>query len=133
MIPSSISIETVLDTTRRVPFGAMDRHALITFLQGARDRQLDLTLDGSFEHAEKTLADGFVMLVAPSLAAQFVFINADAGKGWLGRQKCNVLTYKSDLDELEYFAGPVLPSLLRAMVGVNNLYRDAGLLRGAGI
>ena len=66
-----------------MPFGAIDQHALIMFLQGARDRQLDLTLDCLPEHAEKTLADGFVMLIAPSLSAQFVFINADAGKGWL--------------------------------------------------
>lgn len=133
MIPSGISIEVVLQITRRIPFGSRDRRALQVFIDGARKRRLDLTFGCDPAHAQSTLSDGFVALVAPSLAARFVFINADAGKGWLGAQKANVLAYTSDLHPVEYYAGPVRPSLLRALVGVSNLYRQAGLLKGAGI
>ena len=76
------------------------------------------------------LQEGILTPRSYDLQTDFIFVNVDAGRGFFGGQKTKVLTFTSDIDRNQYFPGPVLSSLLRALVGINNLYRAAGLLKG---
>lgn len=77
--------------------------------------------------------EGCLLLQSQDLETDFALINVDAGRGFFGGQKRRVLTYTSDIYRDQFSPGPVLGSLIRALVGINNLYRAAGILHGAAL
>ena len=89
---------------------------------------LDFRLASNGPEVIEMMNEGLVYLESRDLEVEILIVNVDAGKGFFGRQKTNVLTYTSDIYRGEFSAGPVLSGLLRALVGVNNLYRAAGHL-----
>ena len=123
------SFETIYNTTRRLPFSAVDAEQMRAHLQITNRNGLDLSIE-DISDLEEMLQEGILTPRSYDLQTDFIFVNVDAGRGFFGGQKTKVLTFTSDIDRNQYFPGPVLSSLLRALVGINNLYRAAGLLKG---
>lgn len=91
---------------------------------------LDLTTASSWTPIEDYMNEGFLILHSRMLGMHFIFANVDAGTGFFGGQKTKVASYISR-DECETFeAGPILSNLINALTGVNNIYREAGILKG---
>lgn len=134
MTSEPVSLAEVFKSASRLPFAQREAETLELFLRGSQKSGLDLSIHhGALEDIPEMLREGIVLLESCTLKTQLAFINVNAGRGFFGVQKNRVLTYTGDLYSTDYFAGPVLPSLLRALVGVNNLYRNEGLFRGSGI
>ena len=123
------SFESIYKTTRRLPFSDTDAKQMRTHLQIIHGHGLDLSIEDASD-LEEMLQEGILTPQSRDLQADFVFVNVDAGRGFFGGQKTKVLTFTSDIYRNQYFPGPVLGNLLRALVGINNLYRAAGLLKG---
>lgn len=129
----ALSFETILNTTMRLPFTRLDATQLTTHLENVRKHGLDLEIDLTYSTGglHEMLDEGYLCIQSRDLGTDMIFVHVDAGKGFFGRQKSRVSTFTSDIYRGQYYAGPVLGSLLRAMVGINNLHRAAGLLRGS--
>lgn len=125
----SSSFESIYTITRRLPFSDMDAEQMRTHLQIIHRHGLDLSIEDASD-LEEMLQEGILTPQSRDLQTDFVFVNIDAGRGFFGGQKTKVLTFTSDIYRNQYFPGPVLGSLLRALVGINNLYRAVGLLKG---
>lgn len=87
----------------------------------------DIELDETLILIPEMLSEGVVCLRSRAIACDIILVNVDAGRGLFGGQKTRVLTYTSDIYRNEYYAGPALSGILRALVGVNNLYRGGNL------
>ena len=125
--------EQIHKTVRPIAYSPIDLEALKVYFAGVQKNGLDLWIDGGFENVPKMMQEGLIMLQSYDLQSQFAFINVDAGRGLFGGQKTRVATYTADLYRNEYLPGPVLSGLLRALVGINNIYRAEGFLKGSGI
>ena len=126
------SFESICNTTRRIPFSDTDAEQMRVHLQIAHRHGLDLLIEGASDLSEM-LHEGILMPQSRDLQTDFVFVNIDAGRGFFGGQKTQVLTFTSDIYRNQYLPGPVLRSLLHALVGINNIYRAAGLLKGSAL
>jgi hypothetical protein len=128
-----VSLVEILRSVRPVAYSSNDLEALKVYLLGAQKNALDLYIVGGLQSALEMMKEGILMLQSHDLGVQLAFISVDAGRGFFGGQKTRVATYTADLYRNEYVPGPVLSGLLRSLVGINNMYREAGLLRGSGI
>lgn len=126
------SFESICNTTRRIPFSDTDAEQMRVHLQIAHRHGLDLLIEDASDLGEM-LHEGILTPQSRDLQTDFVFVNIDAGRGFFGGQKTQVLTFTSDIYRNQYLPGPVLRSLLRALVGINNIYRAAGLLKGTAL
>lgn len=135
MPTEALTFETILNAANRLPFSGSDAEKLRVHLETTRKHGLDLEIDlGSSDDAvREMIGEGFLCLQSRDLQTDILLVNVDAGKGFFGGQKFRVLTYTSDIYRGQYYAGPVLGSLLRALTGINNLYRAAALLKGPAI
>lgn len=131
----ALTSNTILKAANRLPFSSSDAQRLSVHLENARKHRVDLEIDlaSSDEAVREILGEGFLVLRSSDLQTDILLVNVDAGKSFFGRQKSQVLTYTSDIYRDHYYAGPVLENLLRALVGINNLYRAAGFLKGPAI
>ena len=126
-------LEQIHKTVRPVAYSLIDLEALKVYFAGVRKNDLDLEFDGGFEGVSEMMQEGIILLQSRDLQSQFAFINVDAGRGLFGGQKTRVATYTADLYRNEYLPGPVLSGLLRALIGINNIYRAEGFLKGSGV
>ena len=101
---------------------------MIVHFETVRKRSLDLQIDTTIWSIEEMVKEGAMSLSSSDLNCDFLFLNVDAGTGFFGGRKTQVLSYTSDRFRGEYYAGPVLKTLLHGLVGINNLYRASGFL-----
>jgi len=73
---------------------------------------------------------GALILQSEALQMHFILANVDAGRGFFGGQKTRLATFVSRDGGQTYEAGPVLKDLIQGLTGINNIYRDAGILKG---
>jgi hypothetical protein len=127
-----LSFEAIIMSTSRVPYSHRDMQAITDHFRRCRTNGLDLFLEGSpsDEQVTEIVLDGLLPLQSRDLETDFLFVNVNAGRGIFGGQKTRIATFTSDIYRGEYFPGPVLGGIVRALVGINNLYRGAGLLKG---
>jgi hypothetical protein len=125
-------MESIIASTARVPFSLTDMGCIVEHLKKCRRNDLDLYIDGdtSNESLAEMMEEGLLMLQSRELRVDLLFANIDAGRGFFGAQKTRIATFTSEIYKGEYFAGPVLGGIIRALVGINNMYRAAGLLKG---
>lgn len=123
----SSTIKNILSTARRIPYKDTAPRVLQIHMESMDRNRLDLTMSQDWA---PLLLEGLLMLRSDSLDMDFLFINIDSGKGFFGGQKTSIATYISRDDEQSYEAGPVLKNLIQALTGINNIYRDAGILNG---
>jgi hypothetical protein len=125
------SIENLLASTRRIPFGSFDGQVLLAYLQAAVRNGLDIKVDGANEdHLKEMFAYGAILLKSQSLERRFLFLNIDAGRGLFGGQKTHVLSYLGDLFNDEFAPGPSFKGLANATSSINNIFRGVGALSG---
>ena len=90
------SFESICNTTRRIPFSDTDAEQMRVHLQIAHRHGLDLSIEDASDLAEM-LHEGILMPQSRDLQTDFVFVNIDAGRGFFGGQKTQVLTFTSDI------------------------------------
>jgi hypothetical protein len=124
--------QAIIDFTSRLPYSGTDMAVLKDHLSTARRNGLDIAVKPGVD-LEQMMSKGVLVLQSEALHLDICFVKVDAGRGFFGWQKSNVLTYVSDINAKSYKAGPVLGGLLRALTGINNIYREAGLLVGVAL
>ena len=126
----TITPEEIFNNSRRIPFSKMSLAVYLDHMKVMSRNGLDLTMASSWTPIEEYMSEGMLIVLSSSLDMHFLFVNVDAGKGFFGGQKTRVATYVSRTGGEQYETGPVLSSLLQALTGVNNIYREAGILKG---
>ena len=127
-LPKSQSLVQIVESAARRPFTGIDLERMSAhFEANVWKNRYDIEVDESFAKLPELFAEGILCLRSRQIECDILLVNVDAGRGFFGGEKRKVLTYTSDLYKDEYFAGPVLGSLLRALVGVNNLYRAGAM------
>lgn len=128
------TLENILASTRRIPFVNEDGLLLRDYLGVAARNGLDVKLDVYREDDLKEMfREGVIVLKSLHLQRRFLFVKADAGRGFFGGQKTNVLSYLGDFVGGGYAPGPILRSLAVALTSINNAYRSSGFLRGSAL
>jgi hypothetical protein len=122
--------DEILNITRRIPYSIISNAILEDHMKVMTRNRLDLSLRSSWVPLEDFLREGTIFLESASLNMHFLFANIDAGKGFFGGQKTKIATFVSRNGGVDYEAGPVLKNLLQALTGINNIYREAGMLEG---
>ncbi len=82
----SSSFESICNTTSRVRFSNTDAEQMRTHLQITHRNGLDLSIEDVVDLAEM-LQEGIVTPQSRDLQTDFVFVNVDAGRGFLGGKK----------------------------------------------
>ncbi len=120
-----VSLEAIIDATNRIAFTNSDTRAIIDYIKMSNSKGYDISvhtrLQGSVKEA---LQDGFIMLQSYSLDMDFVFINANGGKGLLGGQKRSVLSFVGSAENDQFLAGTTFKILAIALTSINNIYRQ---------
>lgn len=127
------SFETICKTALRLPFKDTDVRQMRVHFEAARRAGLDLRIQTEISDFAEMVREGIFLLQSRDLKSDFLLINVDAGRGFFGGQKRRVLSYTSDIYLDHFSSGPVLESPIRVLVGINNLYRATGLLRGSAL
>ena len=118
------SMVQIIETAARRPFSGKDLGLMQShFEANVWGQGFDIVIDESIAELSEMFSEGFLCIQSRTIECDILLLNVDAGRGFFGGEKRKVLTYTSDLFKNEYFAGPVLGSLLRALAGINNLYR----------
>ena len=128
-----MTTEEIYKNSRLIPYSYISLGLYHEHIKILSRNNLDLTTASSWTPIEEYMKEGFVILHSSTLGMYFIFANVDAGKGFFGGQKTKIATYISRDDGKTFEAGPILSSLIIALTGVNNIYREAGILKGAAL
>jgi len=127
---SKLTADQVLASVKLVPFSTSSYLTYQNWTQVLRRNYLDLCLPSSWNTLDTYMSAGALKLQSESLHMHFILANVDAGRGFFGGQKTRLATYVSMDGGETYDVGPVLKDLIQGLTGINNIYRDAGILKG---
>lgn len=65
-----------------------------------------------------------------ALNTDFLYVKLDGGRGFFGGKKAVFASYVAYCESDLFEVGPVFKSWAFALAAINNLYRNAGLLKG---
>lgn len=123
----------IIEGARRVPFSEGEVRALIDAVKIRRTKGTDLSVGHPLFTREKddvieAANEGVIFLHSPEqLAAGFLFLKLDAGRGLFGGQKAVFASYVgTDLRQDEWEAGTTFKSWLIATTSIGNIYRSEG-------
>lgn len=126
----AMTTEEVYKSSRLIPYSNISLAIYHDHMKVLGRNNLDLTTASSWTPIEDYMKEGFLILHSRILGMHFIFANVDAGTGFFGGQKTKIASYISRDEGESYDTGPILGSLLNALTGVNNIYREAGILKG---
>jgi len=129
----SISIESILASTRRFPFNQLELELVVGAIKSNRGRGGDLELVKLGDSTIEEMAmEGVIVFSSPEiLASEFIFTKNDGGKGMLGRQLHVYGSYVGLLMLDDFMPGATFSSWLAAVTSVNTLYLTEGKLQGS--
>ena len=133
MIPSHVTLQDALNSTKRTAFTKLDLQMLHAYkgsvTNSNRDIVLHHSMGGSLQQASES---GYVIISCPSLETDFAFFKLDAGRGLFGGQKSKVMSYVGTVDLDELMPGTTFKNLAMALSSINNIHRkiERTLARG---
>jgi hypothetical protein len=133
MIPSHVTLQAALSTTKRVPYSERDFSMLRAYKESVRDSNRDLVLHHSMGGAlQEAARNGYILLTCPLLDTDFAFLKLDAGRGLFGGQKSRVMSYVGTIDLDELMPGTTFANFAFALSSINNIHRkvEATAARG---
>jgi len=124
MIPSHVTLEAALSTTRRVPYDERDFSMLRAYKDSVKGTNRDLVLHHSMGGVLQQAAEsGYLLFSCPFLETDFVFFKLDAGRGLFGGQKSRFMSYVGTIDLDELMPGTTFGSFAAALASLNNIHR----------
>ena len=132
-MPFSQSSQDILTSARRLPWGRRERTLLFARLPGSRPGgrgrppipALDPIRGCDLEHG---LREGYVMLRSTPLAADFLLVNTEAGRNFLGERRTTVFSFIAPAGQdawMPFLAPDSLKTILLAIGNMGNWCRKA--------
>src|SRR5688500_8596572 len=97
VLPDAQSFDAIYKATRRIPFSRTDLLQMQVHFEASRRAGLDLAIQTDLGDLPEMISEGTLLLQSRDLETDFLFVNVDAGRGFFGGQKRQVLTYTSDI------------------------------------
>ena len=79
------------------------------------------------------LNEGHFILNAPQLGIRILYVKVYGGKGMLWGKKIHYTVYQQDLDEKNWTPLGTFKIWSLAVTGINNIFRNQGLLQGSAL
>lgn len=119
-------LRAILVATNRLPYTEMEARQVDEYI--AMNRRKGLSTRVIPEDMGTSLASGILMINAPELMSDFLFIKINGGRGLFGGQKSSYLYYVGQSAMDSWMPGGSAKMLLIAVTGINNIYRSQGML-----
>ena len=133
-----VGLDTAMKLFDCLPFEVGDMRQFREYLQSAHRNGMDVNIHPSVLAAGKdemteVLRDGLLMLRASEIDLDLAIVKTSQGQSWLGGNKVRFVVFAGSIDRDELVMGDTFRMLAMALTGINNIYRQRGLLSGSAV
>ena len=131
-----VSLEVAMKLYDRRPYSENDLGNVTTYLKNAQKNGLGVNfhpimMEAGRSQLMKMLNDGALIVRAPELDYDVAILKTSHGNGLLGREKIRFVPFGGSIDEDQLLMGKPFKLLAMCLTGLNNIYRDQGILSGS--
>jgi len=131
----SIGLETIKQSTTRLPYQANDKDTVLHFLKREQRNGLIVqyhpAMGATKEAFVDSFRDGVIILSCPQIETDFVCVVEDNGRGLFRGQKRRFRVFLGDANSDDFTPGPSFRFLNAALSSLNNIFRGNGSVEGS--